>query len=451
MGLFLTSGFSSNLYNTFCRGSLPDIMRHQLWWIQIVHTLEQLRNGELNGITRLTLSAELTQFPQEIFNLADSLETLDLSNNQLSELPEDLHRLTKLKILFCSNNHFTHLPSMLANCPNLEMIGFKSNQITCVPASALPEKTRWLILTDNKVSELPEELGQLSRLEKLMLSGNQLTRLPTSLHQCHNLGLIRLSANKLNEFPDVLLDLPKLAWLAFAGNPFCQAPKDEKQIQEITPDTYCINEVLGQGASGVISKATIDSSKLVGSSTLPETVAIKVFKGEVTSDGYPEDELDACLAVGAHPNLVKPLAQVNADYSALIMALIPSHYTNLGQPPSLASCTRDTFTQGQSFSISDIESIVKQMESLVNHFADKGVSHGDLYAHNVLIDSQNHILFGVFGAASRYSTLAEYQQQGIQTIERRAFHYFIEDMLSLCHEKDKETEAYTRLSHQIKR
>lgn len=410
-----------------------------------MHTLEQLKNGELKGTVRLNLSENLNQFPCEIFDLADSLEVLDLSNNQLSELPQDLNRLKHLKILFCSNNQFTCLPPMLSLCPKLEMIGFKSNKIEQVPASSLPLKTRWLILTDNKISELPESLGQLVNLEKLMLAGNQLTKLPQSIHSCHKLGLIRLSANQLTEFPDLILDLPKLAWLAFSGNPFCQGDKTHSQIQKMSLDSFKLHEVLGQGASGIISKASSSDEN-----DLPIDVAIKVFKGEVTSDGYPEDELDACLSTGLHPNLVKPLAHIKeVDCSALVMELIPADYINLGQPPSLKTCTRDTFTQGQSFSIKQIEHIVQQLESLVDHLIKHKVSHGDLYAHNVLINHQSDILFGDFGAASKYQMLEDYQQSGIQAIEKRALNYFIDDMLSLCQPQDRDTQPYLQLKNKL--
>ncbi len=36
------------------------------------------------------------------------------------------------------------------------MIGFKANQITQVHAAALPPLLRWLILTDNRISQLPD-------------------------------------------------------------------------------------------------------------------------------------------------------------------------------------------------------------------------------------------------------------------------------------------------------
>ena len=82
-----------------------------------MNTLEKLRAGKLAGCTRLNLSCGLREFPREIFDLADTLEILDLSGNELSSLPDDLPRLHKLRILFCSNNLFTELPEVLGRCP----------------------------------------------------------------------------------------------------------------------------------------------------------------------------------------------------------------------------------------------------------------------------------------------------------------------------------------------
>lgn len=407
-----------------------------------MHTLDQLNRGELKGIVRLQLSENLTVFPEAIFDLAESLEILDLSNNSLSELPADLSRFKKLRILFCSNNRFTQLPEVLGQCENLEMIGFKSNQITSVSSDSLPTLTRWLILTDNKIDSLPEDFGKLIRLQKLALAGNRLTSLPDSIVNCRNLELVRLSANQLVAFPDALLELPRLAWLAFSGNPFCAERDPHNEFKTVQFRDLELHQVLGQGASGVISLATWRENTF----DFSESVAIKVFKGEVTSDGYPEDELDACLAVGNHSNLVQPLAKVTeADCSALVMELIPAHYTNLGQPPSLVSCTRDTFAVDQQFSIDKIIRIVEQVDQLVVHFCEKEVSHGDLYAHNILINEEGHVLFGDFGAASKYANLSPRQQKGIEQIERRALGFFIDDMLSLCVEEDRNSDLYKLL------
>lgn len=172
-----------------------------------MHTLAQLKAGQLAGITRLDLSCGLTEFPREIFELADSLEILNLSGNALSSLPDDLHRLPHLRVLFCSDNAFTTLPECLGQCAKLSMIGFKANQISLVPAAALPPLLRWLILTDNQISQLPDELGARPLLQKLMLAGNHLAQLPQSLANCHNLELLRIASNRFTQLPQWLLAL----------------------------------------------------------------------------------------------------------------------------------------------------------------------------------------------------------------------------------------------------
>ncbi|RYU70488.1 protein kinase [Aliivibrio finisterrensis] len=397
-----------------------------------MHTLAQLQSGELQGITRLQLSEGLTEFPLEILSLADSLEILDLSNNQLTTLPIEIAQLPKLKIFFASNNPFTVLPDVLAQCQNLEMIGFKSCQIQHVPENAFPPKLRWLILTDNQVEALPNSLGDCHLMQKLALAGNKLTELPNNLSQLHNLELLRISANQLIECPEQLLNLPKLAWFAFAGNPFCKSDVKVKSVPNIASSDYTLEDVLGQGASGVISKARWNQEQ----TDFPQEIAVKVFKGEVTSDGYPEDELQACLKVGNHPSLVQSLAQVNEEnHLALIMNLIPSHYKNLGLPPSLESCTRDTFPEGFTLSLEHINKMAAEMRNVFDHLHDNQVCHGDLYAHNTLFDADANIIFGDFGAASMYHMLSENQQQKIRAIEERALNYFVDDLMSVLHSK----------------
>lgn len=411
-----------------------------------MQTLSQLKSGELAGVKRLALSENLTSFPLEILSLADSLEILDLSNNQLTTLPKELAKLTKLKIIFASNNNFKKLPEVLGDCVSLEMVGFKANQIKHVPENSLPPQLRWLILTDNCIEVLPDSLGNRPRLQKLALAGNRLTCLPQTLAQATNLELVRISANQLTEFPTQLLSLPKLAWFAFAGNPFSNSDVQTQSVPEVSSADFTLQNVLGQGASGVISKAIWNNIQ----TAFPNDIAVKVFKGEVTSDGYPEDELQACLKVGNHKNLVQSLGQVNEkDYLALIMSLIPASYTNLGLPPCFKTCTRDTFPPGFTLSIKQIAKILDQMDDVFVHLHDNKVCHGDLYAHNTLFDNQANIIFGDFGAASMYHMLTVAQQTKIKQIEQRALYNMIDDLLSVCAEEDQKSDKFKQLKRKI--
>lgn len=139
-------------------------------------------------------------------------------------------------------------------------------------------------------SELPSTIGRLRGLRKLMLAGNCLTVLPDELQFCTELELVRISANRLTSLPSWLFRLPKLSWLAYSGNPLASAVEHTVQsrpsvVPEIDWSALELQERLGEGASGVVHKAVLNSS----------TVAVKLFKGDTTSDGLPEYEMKVSL------------------------------------------------------------------------------------------------------------------------------------------------------------
>lgn len=380
-------------------------------------TLSRLRAGELTGITRLDLSDGLTEFPKEIFALADSLEILNLSGNRLSSLPGELPRLHRLKILFCSDNAFTHLPAVLGNCPALEMIGFKANRIETVDAAAFSPGLRWLILTDNRIADLPGSIGRCGRLQKLMLAGNRLERLPDEMKACVNLELIRLAANRFQEFPRWLFELPRLSWLALAGNPWAELPQ-AGAIREIPWADITLEERLGEGASGVIYRGRWRE----------DPVAVKIFKGAMTSDGLPEQEMAVCLAAGNHPNLIGSLGRISGQPDGsrgLVMPLVDPGFAILAGPPDLDSCTRDCYPEGSRHSLSSILKMTRSLASTASHLHQRGIAHGDFYAHNILHGPDGDCRLGDFGAASFYPPGVD-----LERIEVRAFGCLLEELLT---------------------
>ncbi|KQW97192.1 protein kinase [Massilia sp. Root418] len=388
-------------------------------------TLEQLRAGELNGATRLQIACGLTEFPPEIFELADTLEILDLSGNALSSLPDDLSQLHKLRIIFCSDNQFTELPAVLGECASLSMVGFKANFIRTVPPQALPEQLRWLILTGNEIEELPAELGARPLLQKLMLAGNRLRALPAEMVNCNQLELLRIAANQLTEMPAWLPSLPKLTWLAYAGNPFCADLEVPSSATRIAWDTLRPQKKLGEGASGVIYYA----EHLQGADNGP--VAVKIFKGAMTSDGSPLCEMAACIAAGSHRNLIPILGEVSGHpggLHGLVMSLIEPEFGNLAGPPSLDSCTRDIYPDDKRFGLKATLAIAHGIASAACQLHERGIMHGDLYGHNILHCGEGRTLLGDFGAASFYAPDAPHAAS-LQRLEVRAFGCLLEELL----------------------
>ena len=382
-------------------------------------TLDDLRAGRLAGCRRLDLSCGLSEFPREIYDLADSLEILNLSGNALTSLPDDLPRLHRLRVIFCSDNPFTVLPEVLGRCPGLTMVGFKACRIQRVPAASLPSRLRWLILTDNAVADLPDELGRRP-LQKLMLAGNRLERLPESLAGCPTLELFRISANRFATLPAWIFTLPRLAWFACAGNPALQrAGAVETSTPAIPWNALSLQERLGEGASGIIHRATWHRPE----GLLP--VAVKCFKGAMTSDGLPEDEMAASLGAGAHPGLIPVLGRASgAQGEALVMPLIDPAFRILAGPPSLESCTRDVYPDGLALSLSTTLALVRRVADTCRHLHERSINHGDLYGHNLLWDGLGTALVSDFGGATRYGSGG-----GFEPIEVRAFGILLGELL----------------------
>ena len=397
-----------------------------------MNTIEELKSGSLRGATHVKLACGLTTFPKELFDLADTLEVLDMTDNTLSALPENFGAFKKLKILFLSNNAFSKFPTVLAQCPALSMIGFRNNNISIVEENGLPLTTRWLIITDNHIETLPHSMGDLSLLQKCMLSGNKLTSLPESMSGCHNLELLRIAVNHLNKLPTFLLNLPKLSWLAYGGNPFCEKhPNCDTPLKKIRWEKLEIQEVLGEGASGLISKALYEGKE----------VAVKVFKGEITSDGLPEEEMDINISMGHHDHLVDVLARVTGHpegKDVLMLELIPSNFFNLGLPPTLESCSRDVYPQGFTLTLTQALKILQGMADACTHMHERGIMHGDFYAHNIMIDKDANSILGDFGGASFFEPKEVAIRNGLERLEVRAFGCLMEELVELSKEDNKD-------------
>jgi Leucine-rich repeat (LRR) protein len=114
------------------------------------------------------------------------LQSLNLSNNRLTALPESLGQVVQLPALDLANNQLTALPESLGRLARLESLDLYNNQLTA----------------------LPESLGDLARLQSLDISRNQLTALPDSVGRLRQLHSLDLTGNSVSDLPPELRTLP---------------------------------------------------------------------------------------------------------------------------------------------------------------------------------------------------------------------------------------------------
>jgi serine/threonine protein kinase len=111
----------------------------------------------------------------------------------------------------------------------------------------------------------------------------------------------------------------------------------------------------------------------------------------------------ACIAAGAHPHLIGIEGRVVGHpqgVEGLVMARIPGDFRTLAGPPSLASCTRDIYAPELRFAPSVAWRLGQGLAAALAHLHERGILHGDLYAHNTLVNDAGEARLSDFGAAS---------------------------------------------------
>jgi hypothetical protein len=165
-------------------------------------------------------------------------------------------------------------------------------------------------------------------------------------------------------------------------------------------------------------------------------VALKLFKGAVTSDGLPQCEMAAALAAGSHPHLVGVMGLLAGHPQGLQGLVLPrlaasQHWAPLAGPPSMASCSRDVYPEGWRPSAIRATAIVRAATAALGHLHAQGISHGDLYAHNLLVNDEGQVLLSDFGAASFLPTDDPQRVAALQALDRRALQVLADELARL--------------------
>jgi hypothetical protein len=132
--------------------------------------------------------------------------------------------VTTVKDLRISGS-LTELPEELGNLSELEGLSLESNALKTLPA-AIGKLTK---LTDlraysNKMKSLPPEIGALTKLRIAVLWSNELTELPPEIGNWSSIVELELKWNKLKKLPDELGKLSTLEKLELESNELTELP-----------------------------------------------------------------------------------------------------------------------------------------------------------------------------------------------------------------------------------
>ena len=118
----------------------------------------------------------LSVFPEEAAERLDTLEILNLSKNNLVDLPRELEAMTRLKKFRATRNNFPAIPEVLKTMPSLVYINIGFSRYLEVSKSISP----WVLKMKNlKYLYLFKEMGQryqVSSLSWLQEAEKELTK-----------------------------------------------------------------------------------------------------------------------------------------------------------------------------------------------------------------------------------------------------------------------------------
>ncbi|KAJ8286528.1 hypothetical protein GJAV_G00040180 [Gymnothorax javanicus] len=151
-------------------------------------------------------SCELYEVPAAAFSICRVLQkkVFILHSNELKSLvPKggSISCLATLKVLDLHENKLTSLPDDIGQLKSLQVMNLEKNHIKALPDSIGDLRLlQTLNVKKNRLSQLPASLGHLSSLRTLDLSENAVTELPVELANIRTLECLTLDAAEMS-FP----------------------------------------------------------------------------------------------------------------------------------------------------------------------------------------------------------------------------------------------------------
>ncbi|XP_066569283.1 E3 ubiquitin-protein ligase LRSAM1 [Amia ocellicauda] len=138
-------------------------------------------------------------------------EILDISICELTEIPASAISICKVlqkKVFILHSNQLRSLlpkGSDISALYTLKVLDLHENKLTCLPEEIGQLKALQVLNVErNRLQRLPESIGDLCQLQTLNVKANELGELPTSLGRLDSLRTLDISENKVRSLPTAL-------------------------------------------------------------------------------------------------------------------------------------------------------------------------------------------------------------------------------------------------------
>ena len=185
----------------------------------------ELDTGLLKQMTELL---DIKQIPDSIGNLT-SLEECSFSGleKEIRSLPTSIGYLENLKVLDLSNTRsLFYLPEEIGNLKRLEKLHLSHSCIDSLPESIGGMSSLTMLdLTGTGIELLPSSFHRLKSLKQLILNNSALCCLPEKIGDLQNLEFLALSYTYISELPSSMEQLQNLKMLGLSGTDLPEFPE----------------------------------------------------------------------------------------------------------------------------------------------------------------------------------------------------------------------------------
>ena len=131
-----------------------------------------VKGKTIKQVKKLNLSGQnLTEIPSYVFEYTN-LTKLVLSRNNICKIPKEIAKLKKLEVLDLTYNKLTEIPAPVFKLPQLRVLSVGHNQLRKFPKQLVGSTIEQLIADHNQIGELNS--AALDNLSKIVISNNPL-------------------------------------------------------------------------------------------------------------------------------------------------------------------------------------------------------------------------------------------------------------------------------------
>lgn len=292
-----------------------------------------------NSIVELDLSGNsIETFSEDIRNLTN-LKKLDISFNQLKELPE----LPKsLKLIYADNNQIQKVAD--AEMPSLEFAIFSCNKLESLP-KLTNHVSPSLLFCHNNIKLITLDM-MIRPVEQLNLADNDISEIPAELFKMPRLRILNLDANKITEIPEAI-DQSNISALLISQNPIKKLPKLPKSLDSLFA-CYCEIEDVAEIFSNClkITKICLCGNKI---KNFPSPEAIKFPYLQILSlsqcelDNFPSEFLideDATCKILSLDISFNKIKEIPVNFSAPYLTDLDISHNQLTSVPEFSKYPR---------------------------------------------------------------------------------------------------------------